>query len=55
MKGAYLVNITFICDHIDCDKDATHELRTQQNEVFGRFCQSCGERRLAKLLEEDSP
>jgi hypothetical protein len=37
---AYMVPIATECDHEHCHLRATHEVRNNRNEKFGKFCQA---------------
>ena len=48
---AYLVSITPSC--VRCGKKATVELRGRFNEVFGRYCATCGKAALVQQQQRE--
>jgi hypothetical protein len=37
-----------------CGKPATAELRDSRNNSYGKFCDSCGKRRLREIAEREA-
>lgn len=52
---AYLSEISrFQCVQAWCDRFARYELRNNQNGLIGRFCTTCGKRRLKELKKQEN-